>query len=79
MPSRSIMSRNSFLWLGFTPEYLSTLTSPSYGSAGKEFACSAGDVGSKRGSETAPGEGNGNRLQSSCLENPMDREEPGGL
>ena len=25
------------------------------------------------------GEGNGNPLQYSCLENPMDREEPGGL
>ena len=25
------------------------------------------------------GEGNGNPLQYSCLENPMDREEPCGL
>ena len=27
----------------------------------------------------SPGEGNGNPLQYSCLENPMDRGEPGGL
>ena len=27
----------------------------------------------------SPREGNGNLLQYSCLENPMDREEPGGL
>ena len=26
-----------------------------------------------------PGEENGNPLRYSCLENPMDREEPGGL
>jgi len=42
-------------------------------------ACNAGDVGLICGSERAPGEGNGNPLQSSCLENPMDREEPGVL
>ena len=27
----------------------------------------------------SPGEGNGSPLQYSCLGNPMDREEPGGL
>jgi len=27
----------------------------------------------------SPGGGNGNPLQYSCLENPMDREEPGRL
>ena len=42
------------------------------GSAGKESACNAGDLGSIPGSERAPGEGNGNPLQYSCLENPMD-------
>ena len=31
------------------------------------------------GRENSPGEGNVNPLQYSCLENPMDREEPGGL
>ena len=33
----------------------------------------ARDVGSIPGSERSPGEGNGNPLQYSCLENPMDR------
>ena len=32
-----------------------------------------GDLGSIPGSERSPGEGNGNPLQYSCLENPMDR------
>ena len=32
-----------------------------------------GDVGSIPGSGRTPGEGNGYTLQSSCLENPMDR------
>ena len=36
-------------------------------------ACNAGDLGSIPGSGTFPGEGNGNPLQYSCLENPMDR------
>ena len=33
----------------------------------------AGDPGSIPGSERLPGEGNGNPLQYSCLENLMDR------
>ena len=39
----------------------------------KESACNAGDPGSIPRSGRAPGEGNGNPLQDSCLENPMDR------
>ena len=39
------------------------------GSDGKEFACSAGDLGLIPGSGRSPGEGNGNPLQYSCLEN----------
>ena len=39
----------------------------------KESACSAGDMGSMPGSGRSPGDGNGYPLQSSCLENPMDR------
>jgi len=35
-------------------------------------ACSAGDLGLIPGSGRSPGEGNGNPLQYSCLENPMD-------
>ena len=47
-------------------------------SVGKESACNAGDLGSIPGSGRSPGEGNGNPLQYSCLENPWT-EEPGGL
>ena len=41
------------------------------GSDSKVSACSAGDPGSIPGSGRFPGEGNGNPLQHSCLENPM--------
>ena len=43
------------------------------GSEGKASACNAGDLGSIPGSESFPGGGNGNPLQYSCLQNPMDR------
>ena len=43
------------------------------GSVGKESACSAGDLGLIPGSGRSPGEGNGNPLEQSCLENPMDK------
>ena len=36
-------------------------------------ACNAGDLGSIHGSGRSPAEENGNPLQNSCLENPMDR------
>ena len=42
-------------------------------SDGKASAYNAGDPGSNPGSGRSPGEGNGNPLQYSCLENPMDR------
>ena len=48
------------------------------GSEDKASACNAGDPGSISGLGRSPGEGNGNPLQYSCLENPMDKE-PGGL
>ena len=41
------------------------------GSDGEESACLVGDLGSIPGSGRSPGEGNGNSLQYSCLENPM--------
>ena len=50
----------------------------------KNLPAKAGDVrdsGPTPGSGRSPGEGNGNPLQCSCLENPMDtkpEEEPGG-
>ena len=42
------------------------------GSEGKASARSAGDLGSIPGLGRSPGEGNGNPLQNSCLENSMD-------
>ena len=44
------------------------------GSAGKESACNAGDLGSILGLGISPAEGKGYPLQYSCLEKPMDRE-----
>ena len=44
------------------------------GSEVKVSAYNAGDPGSIPGSGRFPGEGNGNPLQYSCLENPMDGE-----
>ena len=41
--------------------------------SGKEVICQARDLGSVPGSGRAPGEGNGNSLQYSCLENPSGR------
>ena len=43
------------------------------GSEGKVSACNVGDLGSIPGLGRSPGEGNGNPLQYSCLENSMDR------
>ena len=44
--------------------------------SGKKSACNAGhadDMGSIPGSGRTPAGGNGNLVQYSCLENPMDR------
>ena len=45
------------------------------GSDGKASVYNAGDLSSIPGSGRVPGEGNGNPLQYSCLENPMDGED----
>ena len=42
------------------------------GSEVKASACNERDLGSIPGPGRSPGEGNGNPLQYSCLENPMD-------
>ena len=39
----------------------------------RNLHANAGDPGSISGLERSPGEGNGNPLQYSCLENPMDK------
>ena len=43
------------------------------GSAVKNLSTNTRDTGSVPGSGRSPGEGNGNLLQYSCLENPMSR------
>ena len=48
----------------------------------KNFPDNAGDIrdaGLTPGSEKSPGEGHGNPLQYSCLENPHGQKEPGWL
>jgi len=42
------------------------------GSDSEESACNVGDQGSVPGLRRSPEEGNGNPLQYSCLENPMN-------
>ena len=59
------MAHLCFLDLSITPGFPG-------GSEVKVSACNAGDLGSIPGSGRTPGEGNGNLLQYSCLENPMD-------
>ena len=60
--------------LGYVISSCTDLWQSDGGLEGKASACNAGDLGSIPGSGRSPGEGNGNPLQYSCLENPMDRE-----
>ena len=53
--------------------YLSEHLGSPGGSDDKEFACNSRDLGSVPESGRSPGEGNGNPLQYSCLENSIDR------
>ena len=55
----------------FSPSYLLSFSDFPCGSDGKASACNAGDPGSIPGLGRSLGEGNGNPLQYSCLENPM--------
>ena len=61
----------------FLPVYLTFKNAfpsfPTYFICHEESTSNAGDPGSIPGSERSPGEGHGNSLQYSCLENPMDR------
>ena len=57
---------------GFLWNYVFFLGFPS-GSESKESACNIEDLGPIPRSGRFPGEGNGNTLQYSCLENSMDR------
>ena len=57
--------------LDFGPSLKKVIFSPG-GSEVKASAWNAGDQGSILGSGRSPGEGSGNPLQYSCLENPME-------
>ena len=77
--NRSLLHcRQTLYWLShqgsLSCRYLSLkLAVPSAGgSEVKVSACSVGDLGSAPGLGRSPGEGNGNPLQYSCLENPME-------
>ena len=64
-------------WVGEIPWRRARLPAPVFldfacGSAGKESACNAGDLGSIPGLGRSPGEGKGYPLQYSGLENSMD-------
>ena len=64
-------------WVGKIPSRRNRLPIPVFlgfpgGSDSKESACNAGDLGSIPGLGRSPGEGNGNPLQYSGLENSMD-------
>ena len=66
------ISQGKFFW---SFSYISISLIQGYfpgGSEVKESTCNAGDPGSIPGSGKSPGEGNGNPLQYSCLENPMN-------
>ena len=59
------------MWVSSFPIFQIMLQS---GSEVKASACNVGDLGSIPGLGRSPGEGSGNPLQYSCLENPMDGE-----
>ena len=67
---KTISKRNAVLLFG---HFLSLFCKSGFpgGSEVKASACKAGDLGSIPGLGRSPGEGNGNPLQYSCLENPM--------
>ena len=66
----TIGPRGNSLFISFV--FLDSIDFPG-GSDGKASAYDVGDLGSIPGSGRLPGEGNGNPLQYSCLENPMER------
>ena len=61
-------------WWSVFSQALQTLLGFPGGLAGKESACNAGDLGLISGLGRSSRGGDGNPLQYSCLENPMDRD-----
>ena len=81
-PVKLIVIKNLFLYRDHCPYFLKSskniasvfcILGFSGDSAVQNLPTNAGDVGLIPGSGRSPGEGNGNPLQYSCLENPMDR------
>ena len=68
-PAELLMDLSKLAFLGFP----SGSAGFPGGSVSKESACNAGDPGSIPGLRRSPGEGNGNPLQYSCPQTPMDR------
>ena len=66
------LTRKQSNWLIFMPSKDDSKGFPGSASA-KESACQCRRCGFNPWVRKIPGEGNGNSLQSSCLENPMDR------
>ena len=67
-----MLSKYLMIWLHKWVLFCSFYGFPG-GSDSKESTCNAGDPGLISGSRRSPGEGNGNSLQYSCLENSRDR------
>ena len=70
-----MMETPFYSWVKKFPQRRDKLPTPVFlgfpgGSDGEESACSVGDLGSISGLERSPGEGHGNPLQYSYLENP---------
>ena len=75
MPEGPLYFSLRSLWAGLQPAKDPCQSFPD-GSVGKESFCNAGDTGdagSIPGLERTPEDGNGNPLQYSCIENPMNR------
>ena len=72
-PANGAYYRQLHLPVSSVTEATPGIITNNHGSIGKESACKAGDQGSIPGSGRSFGEGNGNPLQYSCLENCMDR------
>ena len=66
-------SKPRIFWLQSFWSFYYTLLGFPGGSEVKASACNSGDLGSIPGLGRSPGEGTGNPLQCSSLENPMDR------
>ena len=68
---KSVVTNNKSLRNVRSPVH--SLLGFTYSSVGKDSACNAGDLGLIPGLGRSSGEGNGNPLQYSCVQNPMDR------